>query len=226
MSKTTVMICDDNIVVHESLTSYLEADGFRVISVYDAETALVRLKETRVDLLILDIMLPNMFGTELCAKIRAESDLPIIMLSARSDEYDRITGLQAGADDYVTKPYSPREVVTRVRTILRRAKRVEENVLRAAELAVYPDAYEVAVDGQKLPMTRKEVEILAYLTENVGRVLNREQILNTVWGYEYYGDTRAVDTQIKRLRQKLPEEGVHFAIRSVYGVGYKLEVWE
>lgn len=226
MARTTVMICDDNIAVHESLASYLEADGYTVVSVYDAETALAKLNEIRCDLLILDIMLPNMFGTELCTKIRQASDLPIIMLSARSDEYDRITGLQVGADDYVTKPFSPREVVTRVRTILRRVKRVDENVLRAGELAVYPDAYEVAVNGEKIPMTRKEVEILAYLAENIGRVLNREQILNTVWGYEYYGDTRAVDTQIKRLRQKLPEEGVHFAIRSVYGVGYKLEVWE
>ncbi len=226
MSSPVIMICDDNKAVHESLSSYLEADGFQVVNVYDGESALKRLESQHVDLLLLDIMLPHMFGTEVCAKIREKSDLPIIMLSARGDEYDRVTGLQVGADDYIAKPYSNREVVARVRAVLRRTMTVEPSVLTVAELSVNPDAYEVSVSGEKISMTRKEVEILSYLARNPGRVLSREQILNTVWGYEYYGDTRAVDTQIKRMRQKLPSEGVHFAVRSIYGVGYKLEVWE
>jgi len=223
MKKTTVLICDDSMAVHESLATYLRADGIAVISVCDGESALEQLCSNDIDLVILDLMLPDMPGTEICREIRKHSAVPIIMLSAKSEEMDRIIGLELGADDYVTKPYSPREVSVRVQTILRRLRAPDEKkMLSFAEMNIYPDAYEVYVKGEKIDLTPKEVEILAYLVANAGRVLSREQILSAIWGYNYYGDTRAVDTQIKRLRQKLPRKK-NFMIRSVYGIGYKLE---
>jgi len=223
MKKTTVLICDDSMAVHESLTTYLRADGIAVISVRNGESALKQLCSNDIDLVILDLMLPDMPGTDVCREIRKYSAVPIIMLSAKSEEMDRIIGLELGADDYVTKPYSPREVSVRVQTILRRLRAPDEKkMLSFAEMNIYPDAYEVYVEGEKIDLTPKEVEILAYLVANAGRVLSREQILSAIWGYNYYGDTRAVDTQIKRLRQKLPRKK-HFMIRSVYGIGYKLE---
>jgi len=223
MQKTVVLICDDSAAVHESLERYLQADGIHVLSVYDGESALERFRAYDIDLIILDIMLPGIPGTEVCSIIRRSSDVPIIMLSARDDEYDRIIGLGLGADDYVTKPFSPREVAMRVRTVLRRQRGIPATKkFMLAELTVFPDSYEVFVNDERISMRPKEIEVLSYLIENVGKVLSREQILNAVWGYEYYGDTRVVDTQIKRIRQKLAS-GVHFAIRSIYGAGYKLE---
>jgi DNA-binding response OmpR family regulator len=226
-----VLICDDSVAVHESLSSYLKAENIDVISVYNGEEALVTLQETKVDLVILDIMLPKMFGTEVCREIRKNSEIPIIMLSARAEELDRILGLELGADDYVTKPFSPREVVTRVKTILKRLAPKQETVVekskkkKLAELTIDMDSYEVFIDQTRMDLTPKEIEVLNFLAENMGKVMSREQILNGVWGYDYYGDTRAVDNQIKRIRQKFPETGVHFGIRAIYGVGYKFEVF-
>jgi DNA-binding response OmpR family regulator len=223
MSKATVLICDDNIAVHESLKSYLREDNISVISVCDGESALEQLRLNNVDLVILDIMLPGISGTNVCREIRKSSVVAIIILSAKSEELDRIIGFELGADDYVTKPFSPREVARRVNAILRRLHTAgERKKLSFAELSIFPEAYEAYVGDEKLEMTPKEIEILSYIVANAGKVLSREQIISAVWGYDYYGDTRAVDTQIKRLRQKLPC-GASFIIRSVYGVGYKLE---
>ena len=222
----TVLICDDNFAIHESLKSFLLAEGIDSISAYDGEEALSLLEKNHVDLIILDIMLPKLFGTEVCRIVRQKSNIPIIMLSALGSEEDRIKGLQLGADDYVTKPFSPKEVVLRVQTVLRRATgtaAVKNNVLRLAELEVNTDSYTVTVNGEKIPVTSSEVKMLAYLIENKDVVLSRERLLNAIWGYDYVGDTRAVDAQIKRLRKKLPDEGVHFKIQSIYGVGFKLE---
>ena len=223
MKKTTVLICDDSMAVHESLTNYLHADGIAVISVCDGESALEQLRSSNIDLVILDLMLPDMPGTEVCREIRKQSTIPIIILSAKSEEMDRIIGLELGAGDYVTKPYSPREVSVRVQAILRRLRSAnEKKMLSFADLKIFPEAYEVYVAEEKIDLTPKEIEVLAYLVANAGRVLSREQILSAIWRYDYYGDTRAVDTQIKRLRQKLPSR-TRFMIRSVYGIGYKLE---
>lgn len=223
MSKATVLICDDNIAVHDGLTVYLHEDDIAVISVYDGESALAKIRSEGIDLVILDIMLPNMSGIEVCREIRKSSDIPIIILSAKSEELDRIVGLQLGADDYVTKPFSPREVVIRAQTILRRLQITKENTaLHFAELRVFLESYEVYVDGNPVDLTAKETELLSYLIDNAGKVLSRERILHAVWDYDYCGDTRAVDAQIKRLRQKLPA-GKGYSIRTVYGVGYKLE---
>lgn len=225
MNPYTVMICDDKEAVHESLTRFLNEDGIKVISVFDGESVLTELEQNQVDLIILDIMLPHINGTEVCRTIRKNSDVPIIFLSARSEEIDRIVGLELGGDDYVTKPFSPREVSIRVKKILSRtvsAQQPVRQVLQYAELCIDLDTMEVFVGNEKLDMTAKEVHLLSYLVRNAQKVLNREQILKAVWGYDYYGDTRAVDAVVKRIRKKLPTENVHFSIQSIYGVGYRL----
>ena len=226
MNGTTIMICDDNETVHQTLQLYLKDAGFRVVSAYDGVAALEMLKTEKVDLVILDIMLPKLFGTEVCRQIRKTSDLPIIILSAKVDESDRIVGLELGADDYVTKPFSPKEVVTRVRTVLRRTRpspRKEIRLLTLGKLRVNQKAYEVHIGGEPVKMTPREVELLAFLIEHASEVVSREQILNAVWGYDYYGDVRAVDTLLARVRGKIPEKKSDVAFRTIYGVGYMIE---
>lgn len=225
MKDVTVMICDDNEAVHESLSAYLEQYGIKTISVYNGTEALRSLEKNHVDLIILDIMLPGMFGTEVCRRIRGSSDVPIIMLSAKGEELDRILGLELGADDYVTKPFSPREVVARVNVILKRVGQCRDGGSRLSfrELQIDLDALNVKVCDRIVECTPKERELLILLVKNAGTALSRDRIMNEVWGYEYYGDTRAVDTLIKRLRQKLPDKNVSFRIASVYGMGYRLE---
>ena len=226
MNGTTIMICDDNETVHQTLQLYLKDAGFRVVSAYDGVAALEMLKTEKVDLVILDIMLPKLFGTEVCRQIRRTSDLPIIILSAKVDESDRIVGLELGADDYVTKPFSPKEVVTRVRTVLRRTRpspRKETRLLTLGKLRVNQKAYEVHIDDEPVQMTPREVELLAFLMEHASEVVSREQILNAVWGYDYYGDVRAVDTLLARVRGKIPEKKSDVTFRTIYGVGYMIE---
>lgn len=224
MGKHTVLICDDNIAIHSSLTSYLKAEGIAVISAFDGESALQELGRHPVDVVVLDVMLPGIDGYEVCRQVRKSSDVYIIMLSARGEELDRIVGLEVGADDYVSKPFSPREVVIRIKKALKRLyPKQETKKLALAELTVLPDSYQVFLGDQKLDMTSKEIDVLAFMVSNAGKVLTREHILNAAWGYEYCGDTRVVDTLIKRLRQKLCKDGVHIAIRSIYGVGYTIE---
>lgn len=224
MGKHTVLICDDNIAIHSSLTSYLKAEGIEVISAFDGETALQELHHQNIDVMVLDIMLPGIDGYEVCREIRKFSEVYIIMLSARGEELDRIVGLEVGADDYVSKPFSPREVVIRIKKALKRLQPKQgPKELNLAELTILPDSYEVYIHGEKVDMTSKEIDVLSFMVSNAGRALTREHILNAAWGYEYYGDTRVVDTLIKRLRQKLMRDDIHFAIRSIYGVGYKIE---
>lgn len=226
MNGTTIMICDDNETVHQTLQLYLKDAGFRVVSAYDGVAALEMLKTEKVDLVILDIMLPKLFGTEVCRQIRKTSDLPIIILSAKVDESDRIVGLELGADDYVTKPFSPKEVVTRVRTVLRRTRpslRKETRLLTLGKLWVNQKAYEVHIGDEPVKMTPREVELLVFLMKHASEVVSREQILNAVWGYDYYGDVRAVDTLLARVRGKIPEKKSDVTFRTIYGVGYMIE---
>lgn len=221
-----VLICDDNIAVHESLNAYLQAEGMGSVSAYDGEQALQILAENQFDLVVLDIMMPGMFGTEVCKEIRKTSDIPILMLSARSEEIDRIIGLEIGADDYITKPFSPREVVVRIKTILKRVQPKKENPQRltGGNLSIDVEGYEVRINGELVELTAKETELLVFLVRNSGTVINREELLYKVWGYDYLGDTRTVDTMIKRIRQKIAIASPDFSIKSVYGVGYKFEV--
>lgn len=219
-----VLICDDSFAIHESLRNFLAAAGIDSVSAYNGKDALSLVSGTQIDLVILDIMLPDISGTDVCREIRKKSDIPIIMLSALGSETDRIFGLQLGADDYVTKPFSPLEVTTRVQSILRRVSpQPKHNVLHFAELTVDTDAFQVRVGGQDILLTPNEVKMLAYFIENAGVVLSRERLLSAIWGYDYCGDSRAVDAQITRLRKKLPSENVHYRIQSVYGIGYRLE---
>lgn len=221
-----ILICDDQPIIHETLGVYLESEGFEHISAMDGAEALELANSAKPDLILLDLMMPKISGIEVCREIRASSRIPIIMLTAKGEEIDRILGLELGADDYIVKPFSAREVVARVKAVLRRftgTKEETQKTLRYDGLEININNYDVRVDGEKIPLTPKEVEILQLLASHPGRVYDREQILSQVWGYDYFGDTRAVDTQIKRIRQKLPQEGVSWSIKTVYGVGYKFE---
>ena len=185
-------------------------------------------KTEKPDLIVLDLMMPGMSGIDVCRTIRQTDRVPIIMLTAKGEEIDRILGLELGADDYIVKPFSPREVLARIKAVLRRFEEKTEapdkSVVRLPQLEVSLDNYQVKIMGQVVPCTPKEVEILYMLTSAPGQVFSREQILSRVWGYDYFGDTRTVDAHIKRIRQKLPAEGVKWALRTVYGVGYRFEV--
>ncbi|GHU93647.1 DNA-binding response regulator [Clostridia bacterium] len=220
-----ILICDDQRMIHETLREYIEAEGFACVSAFDGEDALAKFGAEAPDLVVLDLMMPKKNGIEVCREIRKEHGTPIIMLTAKGEEIDRILGLELGADDYIVKPFSPREVAARIKVVLRRiqAKAPEaERILKFADLTVNMSRYEIRVDEKPVQCTPKEVELLYKLCSSPGRVFNREQLLSDVWGYDYYGDTRVVDTQIKRIRQKLPENE-RWGIRSVYGVGYKFE---
>ncbi|MDR2889734.1 MAG: response regulator transcription factor [Lachnospiraceae bacterium] len=224
----TILICDDQPMIHETLHEYIEAEGFNCRSAFDGEQALAMFTANPPDFIILDLMMPKKNGMDVCREIRQVSNVPIIMLTAKGEEIDRILGLELGADDYIVKPFSPREVIARVKVILRRTQNSPVETippLRFPGLLINLTNYEVKVDEQILPCTPKEVELLYKLCATPGRVFNREQLLADVWGYDYYGDTRVVDTQIKRLRQKLPHHD-RWSIRSIYGVGYKFEVTE
>ena len=225
MSEKTVLICDDNKIVHQSLSMYLAKEGIQTISTYDGESALAAAKSRNFDLIILDIMLPKMFGTDVCRDIRKFSDVPIIFLSAKGEELDRILGLELGADDYVTKPFSPREVAARVKSVLRRSKgKKTSDSLQLGKLCVNAKAYTVTVNGEMIKMTPREIELLAFLMERKGEVVSREDILDSVWGENYYGDVRAVDTLLARVRGKIPTEKAGIEFRTVYGVGYMINV--
>lgn len=222
-----ILICDDDPVVHESLGLYLDAEGFEHISAYDGAQAIDVAQAEQPDLMILDLMMPKMPGTDVCRTIRKTSKLPIIMLTAKGEEIDRIVGLELGADDYIVKPFSPREVLARIRAVLRRFSEPsseDDAVIRFSQLEINLSNYQVKAQGQVVACTPKEVEILHMLTASAGQVFSREQILSRVWGYDYFGDTRTVDTHIKRIRQKLPQSGVPWSLKTVYGVGYKFEV--
>jgi DNA-binding response OmpR family regulator len=225
-STTKILICDDQQMIHETLREYIEAEGFSCVSAYDGEEALAKFNSESPDLLVLDLMMPKKSGIDVCREIRKEHNTPIIMLTAKGEEIDRILGLELGADDYIVKPFSPREVAARIKAVLRRfseTPKEQETALVFGDLKIDISTYEVRVDKKLLPCTPKEVELLYKLASQPGRVWSREQLLSDVWGYEYIGDTRVVDTQIKRLRQKLPESE-KWAIRSIYGVGYTFEV--
>ena len=223
-----ILICDDDPVVHESLGLYLTSEGYEHQSAYDGQQALEMFENQHPDLIVLDLMMPKMSGTDVCRTIRQKSSVPIIILTAKGEEIDRILGLELGADDYIVKPFSPREVLARIKAVLRRfSEKTEEedsSIIRLPQLEISLENYQVKAAGKVIPCTPKEVEILHMLTSNVGQVFSREQILSRVWGYDYFGDTRTVDAHIKRIRQKLPQENVPWALKTVYGVGYRFEV--
>lgn len=224
---TKILICDDDPFVHESLHIYFEADGYEVVDAYDGEEGLQKADDS-ISLCILDIMMPKKSGIDVCREIRSRSQLPIIMLTAKGEEIDRILGLELGADDYIVKPFSPREVVARVKAILRRVEARDNtkdpNVINYNGLQVDLNSYTVLLRGEHVVCTPKEIEILYMLASNPGQVFTRDTLLSRIWGYDFAGETRTVDTHIKRLRAKLNSEGLGWSIKTIYGVGYKFEL--
>ena len=226
MSSVKILIADDDPVVHEALGIYLTAEGYEPIDVYDGKAAINALS-AEVALCVLDIMMPGMSGIDVCKEIRKTSRLPIIMLTAKGEEIDRILGLELGADDYIVKPFSPREVVARIKAVLRRAKEQQAadiGIVIHDGLMIDIKSYTVTLNGKPVICTPKEIEILYMLASNPGHVFTREQLLNRVWGYDFVGETRTVDTHIKRIRAKLDNTGKNWSIKTIYGVGYKFEI--
>lgn len=220
-----ILIADDDQIVHESLGIYLKAEGFETVDVFDGEAALQNLSPDVV-LCVLDIMMPKMTGIEVCREIRKTSQLPILMLTAKGEEIDRIVGLELGADDYIVKPFSPREVVARIKAVLRRTSeqpKSDSSVITYNGLTIDLKSYTVTLRGEPVICTPKEIEILHMLAANPGQVFTREQLLSKVWGYDFAGETRTVDTHIKRVRAKLDSTGLGWSIKTIYGVGYKFE---
>jgi DNA-binding response OmpR family regulator len=223
----TILVVDDEPAIVDVLTYNLEKAHYRVVVARDGEEALQQTRRERPDLIILDLMLPGMDGLEVCRQIRREGDLPIIMLTARDEEIDRVVGLELGADDYVVKPFSVRELMARVKTVLRRASgtpSASEPILSVNLLTLDPDRHEVRWDGHLFSLSALEFELLHTFMLHTGQVLSREQLLNMVWGYDYTGDLRVVDTAVKRLRSKMRALDPDLAdlLITVRGVGYKL----
>jgi len=225
-----ILIADDDVNVHQSLNAYFKREGYHVISAYDGEEALALMRKWRPDILLLDIMMPRMDGLIVCREIRKESTLPIIMLSAKGDEFDKLLGLELGGDDYITKPFSPREVLARVKVVLRRIHEMQDTSksmhLVAGNLDIDMSAFIVKLDGNVISCTPKEIEIIWTLASNPGMVFSREHLLQSIWGYDFLGDTRAVDSHIKRIRAKLCTPNNTWDIKTVWGVGYRFEINE
>jgi len=220
-----ILVVDDEANILELARLYLEREGFRVETARDGKEALDRIARLRPALVVLDIMLPEVDGFEVCRRVRQESDVPILMLTARDEDVDRIVGLELGADDYLTKPFNPRELVARVKAILRRSEksaRADERVLHLNDVVIDPARREVTVAGQPVRLRAKEFDLLLTLADHKGIVLTRDQLLSLVWGYDFYGQTRTVDVHIAHLRKHLAASGVR--IETVTGVGYKLVV--
>lgn len=226
MSKRKILVVDDEDNVSELLKLYLEAEDFAVQIAADGLKALSIANQFQPDLIILDIMLPYKDGWQVAKELRQTMDTPIIMLSAKGEESDKILGLNLGGDDYVTKPFSPGEIIARIKAILRRSKSEESTnkFLQFPNLLIDLSKYEVMVAGTKIITTPKEVELLWLLSNNPGHVFTRDHLLDKIWGYAYLGDTRTVDTHIKRLRRKIENCQPYTYLQTVWGVGYKFEV--
>ena len=224
MAKETILVVDDEANIIALARMYLQNEGYVVESARDGREALTKIKSLQPALVVLDLMLPGVDGWEVCRKVRADSDVPIIMLTARSDDVDKIVGLELGADDYLTKPFNPRELVARVKAVLRRYEKSAASTqpIHLGQVTIDPQRREVRVGGRQLDLRTKEFDLLWALAEHRGIVLSRNKLLDLVWGYDYYGETRTVDVHVARLRDKL--EGSDVVIETVWGVGYKLVV--
>lgn len=227
LKKKLILIADDEQGIHESLRIYLTREGYEVYSVFRGDDVMEAFNQMRPDLVILDIMMPGRSGTAVCADIRAVSMTPIIMLTAKGEEVDKLLGFALGADDYIVKPFSPREVVSRIAVIFRRMNQMESSpesgILSLGNTRIDLKCYEVYVNNERVFLSPKEVEILHLMASHPRQVFTREQLLDNIWGFDFDGDPRVVDTSIKRIRKKLPEN-TSVVLKSVYGVGYKAEI--
>ena len=228
-----ILIVDDDKNICKLLRLYLEKEGYETRIAYDGEAAYTLFEDWAPDLVLLDIMMPKQDGWETCRKIRAVSDMPIIMLTAKGDTFDKVLGLELGADDYIVKPFETKEVVARIKAVLRRSgagtkeeQATPAKVIEYENLSLDLDRYELKVSGKTVEAPPKEMELLYFLASHPGRVFTRDQLLDEVWGFEYYGDSRTIDVHIKRLREKLDEASEKWILKTVWGVGYKFEVKE
>ncbi|MCX5986356.1 MAG: response regulator transcription factor [Chloroflexi bacterium] len=223
---TTILVADDEKNILELCRLYLVKEGFAVETAVDGQEVLDKVRRSRPDLVVLDLMMPRIDGLEVCRRLRKDTSIPIIMLTARGDDVDKVVGLELGADDYVTKPFNPRELVARVKAVLRRAtSRVGvDTTVDVGDVSIDPGRREVTISGKPVQMRAKEFDLLLALAQENGRVLSREQLLSRVWGYEYFGDSRTVDVHVTWVRDKL--EGSCAQVQTVRGVGYKLVAME
>ena len=224
----SVLIVEDDPNIRELLQMYLEKDGYAVTLASDGGQGLEKFRAIQPDLVLLDVMMPVMDGWAVCKAIRQESSTPVIMLTAKGETDDKVTGLKAGADDYVTKPFEMKELLARIEAVLRRSDRGTEETktrrLTFDRLTIDMDAFELTVDGKKVDTPPKEMELLFYLASSPNRVYTRNQLLDEVWGFDYFGDSRTVDVHVKRLREKLEGVSEKWSLKTVWGVGYKFEV--
>ena len=228
MALGKILVTDDDKNICELLRLYLEKEGYSVILAHDGEEALLKFETLHPDLVLLDIMLPGLDGWQVCREIRKKSQAPIIMLTAKGETFDKVLGLELGADDYVTKPFDTKEIVARIKAVLRRVGQNNQSSdikeVRYDKLVVNMTRYELKVDGKVVDTPPKELELLFHLASNPNRVYTRDQLLDEVWGFEYYGDSRTIDVHVKRLREKLEGVSDKWSLKTVWGVGYKFEV--
>ena len=230
MALDKVLIVDDDKNICDLLRLYLEKEGYSVILSHDGEEAVVKFNALKPDIVLLDVMLPGLDGWQVCREIRKKSNIPILMITAKSDTFDKVLGLELGADDYIVKPFDSKEVIARIKAVVRRTGQspaeMEVREVRYDKLSVNMTRYELKVDGKVVEAPPKELELLFYLASNPNRVYTRDQLLDEVWGFEYYGDSRTIDVHIKRLREKLEGVSDKWELKTVWGVGYKFETDE
>ena len=224
----SVLVVEDDINISQLLQLYLEKEGYAVTTAADGGQGLEKFRAIHPDLVLLDVMMPVMDGWAVCKAIREESQTPVIMLTAKSEVDDKIAGLKSGADDYITKPFEMKEVLARIEAVLRRSERsapkADARRLVFDKLTIDMDAFELNIDGKKVEAPPKEMELLFYLASSPNRVYTRNQLLDEVWGFDYFGDSRTVDVHVKRLREKLEGVSQQWCLKTVWGVGYKFEV--
>ncbi len=230
MSLGKVLVVDDDKNICELLRLYLEKEGYNAIISHDGEEAVVKFNALKPDIILLDIMLPGLDGWQVCREIRKKSNVPIIMITAKGETFDKVLGLELGADDYVVKPFEAKEVIARIKAVYRRvgqtSTKSEIKEVKYDKLSVNMTRYELKVNGVILDTPPKELELLFHLASNPNRVYTRDQLLDEVWGFEYYGDSRTIDVHVKRLREKLEGVSNKWELKTVWGVGYKFEVDE
>ena len=223
MDKSKILVVDDESRMRKLVRDFLVKNNYEVVEAADGQQALdLFFEKNNIDLVILDVMMPKLDGWQVCREIRAYSKVPIIMLTAKSDERDELLGFELGVDEYISKPFSPKILVARVEAILRRTGQAAEMIVEAGGIRLDKQAHSVTVEGKPIDLSYKEFELLAYFMENKGIALSREKILNSVWNYDYFGDARTIDTHVKKLRSKMGDKGE--LIKTIWGLGYKFEV--
>ena len=227
MAALKIMVVDDDSNICELLRLYLEKDGYEALIAENGEKALRNFDTLQPDLILLDVMMPKLDGWQVCRELRKKSSVPIIMLTAKGEVFDKVLGLELGADDYIVKPFEAKEVMARIKAVLRRSGAVGQKKYREIKfdkLSINMETFEMRVDGKPVDTPPKEMELIYHLASNPNRVYTRDQLLDEVWGFEYYGDSRTVDVHVKRLREKLDGVSPQWTLKTVWGVGYKFEV--